>query len=573
MSYTVAYVAASPEDAAEGADALSSVAASFSTEAVTTADVDTDLSSSDCVVFAETPTTSDGAAILDVIEAIEGTPLVVFADSAFAPEMAASTDGIDGYVRSDAEDAMAHLADEVSWICATASTGVNREETSPNERDETDRDGTEREGVVGESAERDAADRAGADRDRYETAAAHLAARFELECERSSWLEDEVKRLEGERHRTERELAGNATDRDRGRAAFRIHPTPSVRYDVADGRITDVSDAFAATFDLDPADCRDRNLRDVFAALGVETTSLPESFKAALAGAPQAAERVERRCPTVDGPRSIAFEAATDPDPDEETGSRVGVLVCRDVTDVRAAEHELAAVRSRLETVAERIESEARPPLNVARGYLELAQETGDEEHFAEIDAAHYDLGEAIDDIAGWTCPGGLALDLEPVELHALTRRAWVAVDTGDAQLELGANARFEADVGRLTGLFEHLLDATTTPEAAVAGGVDDGQYDRTGRPVETDGGAASDALSAPTVSVGAMADGFYLAGTAGSELDRPNTEAGTDEDETGLNLGLVERVADAHGWQVEVAERPEGMAFAFRDVDVEPVE
>ena len=567
MSYTVAYVAASPEDAAEGADELSSVAASFSTEAVTTADVDTDLSSSDCVVFAETPTTSDGAAILDVIEAIEGTPLVVFADSAFAPEMAASTDGIDGYVRSDTEDPVAHLADEVSWICATESTGVSREASSSSERDGAERDGADRGGT-----ER-GADRAGADLERYETAAAHLADRLELERKRSNWLEDEVNGFEGERHRFERELAGIEADRDRSQAAFRTHPTPSIRYDVADGRITDVTDAFATTFDLDPADCRDRNLRDVFAALGVETTSLPESFKAALAGAPQAAERVERRCPTVDGPRSIAFEVATGPDPSEETGSRIGVLVCRDVTDVRTVEHELAAVRSRLETVAERIESEARPPLNVARGYLELAQETGDEEHFAEIDAAHYDLGEAIDDIAGWTCPGGLSLDLEPVELHALTRRAWVAVETGDAQLELGANARFEADVGRLTGLFEHLLDATTTPEAAVAGGVDDGQYDRTGRPVETDGGTASDALSAPTVSVGAMADGFYLAGTAGSELDRPGTDAGTDEDETGLNLGLVERVADAHGWQVEVAERAEGMAFAFRDVDVEPVE
>ena len=573
MSYTVAYVAASSADAAEGADALSSVAASISTEAVTTTDVDTYLSNSDCVVFAETPTTSDGAAILDIIEAIDGTPLVVFADSAFAPEMAASTDGIDGYVRSDGENAMAHLADEVCWICATASAGSDGKSLSTDGRDGTGRKSGNRETTDREAADRETGDRETGELERYETAAAHLADRLELERKRSNWLEDEVNGFDGERHRFERKLHELETDRARSQVAFRTHPTPSVRYDVADGRIVDVTDSFAATFDLDPADCSDRNLRDVFAALGVETASLPEPFKAALAGAPNAAERVERRCPTVDGPRSIAFEAATGPDPNEETGSRIGVLVCRDVTDVRSAEHELAAVRSRLETVAERIESEARPPLNVARGYLELAQETGDEEHFAEIDAAHYDLGEAIDDIAGWTCPGGLVLDLEPVELHALTRRAWVAVETGDAQLELGANARFEADVGRLTGLFEHLIDATTTPEAAVAGGAEDGQYDRTGRPVETDGGTASDALSAPTVSVGAMEDGFYLAGTAGSALDRPGSEAGTDEDETDLNLGLVERVADAHGWQVEVAERPDGMAFAFRDVEVEPVE
>ncbi|MCW8171926.1 hypothetical protein D8S78_00905 [Natrialba swarupiae] len=53
----------------------------------------------------------------EAIETCESTPIVLFSEASYAPTAARATDGLAGYVRRDADDAIVHLADEIEWVC------------------------------------------------------------------------------------------------------------------------------------------------------------------------------------------------------------------------------------------------------------------------------------------------------------------------------------------------------------------------------------------------------------------------------------------------------------------------
>src|SRR6056297_2574540 len=120
---TVLYVAGSEATASDGAERLETAESDGHERSVRSATtLETErirnwAPAVDCVVFAETPTTTAGSNLLDVVEACGSTPLVLFTDSSFTPAAAGSTGGIDGYVRRDTDDAIAHLADEIEWVC------------------------------------------------------------------------------------------------------------------------------------------------------------------------------------------------------------------------------------------------------------------------------------------------------------------------------------------------------------------------------------------------------------------------------------------------------------------------
>ncbi|WP_265109407.1 ATP-binding protein [Halosolutus halophilus] len=121
----VLYVAATESDAVSGAADLERVAAGPSVvPAVSIETIRERAPAADCVVFAETPTTAAGAHLLDVIEACDATPLVLYTDSEYAPTTARATDGIDGYVRRDGDRATIHLVDEIRWVCHEPERGT-----------------------------------------------------------------------------------------------------------------------------------------------------------------------------------------------------------------------------------------------------------------------------------------------------------------------------------------------------------------------------------------------------------------------------------------------------------------
>ena len=148
-----------------------------------------------------------------------------------------------------------------------------------------------------------------------------------------------------------------------------------------------------------------------------------------------------------------------------------------------------------------------------------------------------------IDDLLSFARAGQAALDQEPVAVADPAEQSWRAVETGGATLRLDSELTVRADPDRLRQLLENLL-----ANAAEHGG------------------------EAPTITVGDLDDGFYVAD------DGPGIPDGIDpfepgysdaENGAGFGLAIVAEIAEAHGWTVAVTESGDGGArFEITDVD-----
>ncbi|WP_049899109.1 GAF domain-containing sensor histidine kinase [Natrinema sp. J7-1] len=684
---TVLYVADAETDASDGAGALEGVDAGpeRSVHAVTAVDrVRNWAPDADCVVFAETPTPAAGASLLEVIEAAGSTPVILFTDPSFAPTAARSTDGIDGYARRDTDDAVAHLADEIEWVCRetgdagsadraasapgpaerflesvpevvacrdrarlferlvetaadaldcetcwlstvhfgeftprASASGVPDDELEPTSRDgvlgETLRTGealrideiatddrltAPLEGVTSlccvpvgdigllqvaaeETAAFDARDCdsltawcrvAAAVLERIDPDASQKTARKQLQQERDR-LADERDRLASERDELAAERARLADERDHISALFAAIPEPAVRYEIDDGRVLvrDSNETFSEVFGTDLEEDGD----EIPVAPGLEHRgeTLLESLRAG-----ERRQLVSRR-ETADGIREflltlVPVDAGASDGETPAAHTPDGLLVYNDVTEASRRERAVAAAEARLETIETLVEEEMRTPLNVARGYLELADETGAAEHFAEVDDAQKRLGELVDRLVSIVRRDDVLVETEPVAIHDIARQAWVTVETGDARLvtRTADDRVLEADKARLRELFEQLLgtviDAADGSDCGTNGGDE---------PVASDDATGETDTEPTVVTVGATDDGFYVA-RRDAETDAADADGGIETtpvpdqsiapDGTGFGLDTVERIADAHGWNVGVAADDGRIAVAFRGVD-----
>ena len=222
-------------------------------------------------------------------------------------------------------------------------------------------------------------------------------------------------------------------------------------------------------------------------------------------------------------------------------------LLFREITDHKRRERELQRQNDRLDEFASVVAHDLRNPMNVARGRLALARDGSESEHL-EIASRSLDRIETIvDDTLTLARQGKSVGELEDVELRTVARRCWQTVSTADAELVVEADLTVRADPGRLQHVMENLL------RNAVEHAGDD-----------------------VTVRLGPLArDGFYVEddgpGIPAERRDRVFDPGETSEtDGTGLGLTIVNRIAEAHGWEVSVTEGREGGArFEFTGVDV----
>jgi signal transduction histidine kinase/PAS domain-containing protein len=230
-------------------------------------------------------------------------------------------------------------------------------------------------------------------------------------------------------------------------------------------------------------------------------------------------------------------------------GPRATVILLTDVTAQREHLRQLRKQNERLEEFAAAAAHDLRNPLNVIEGYLELARESDDPEHFDRIEQATGRMGRLVEDLLSLGRRGRLVESVVPVSLEDAAERAWSGIDAGDATLHVDPGEPVPADTDRLVQLLENLLIN------AVQQGRDEGAG-----PV--------------TVTVGRMRDGFYVAddGPGVPEVDRERVfDYGftTREAGSGFGLAIVETVADAHGWDVRVTESESGGArFEVTGVD-----
>jgi len=223
------------------------------------------------------------------------------------------------------------------------------------------------------------------------------------------------------------------------------------------------------------------------------------------------------------------------------------IAVQADITDHMRRKQELERQRDRLDEFASVVSHDLRNPLNVAKGRLDLAAEACASEHIEPASRALDRMEALVEDVLTLARAGETIGDTEAVELSALGAACWRTIETATARLVVETAATVRADRSRLHQLLENLLR-----NAVEHGGAD------------------------VTVVIGDLPDGFYVEddGPGIPEQERERVLApGYSTAGEGLRIGLriVQQVAEAHGWSVDVTDGSEGGArFEFRGVHVE---
>ncbi|WP_167330251.1 MULTISPECIES: HAMP domain-containing sensor histidine kinase [Halorubrum] len=300
------------------------------------------------------------------------------------------------------------------------------------------------------------------------------------------------------------------------RISLAAHPDPVLTYEMRDDvpTVTATNDAFDVVVGVDP---------------GVPVSALFERFDTVkLSGEEpldeqlRAGEAVEILLETADDGQYVAHVLAPDVD-----GGAI-VFSSRDVAAPFADDVDVGQVASV-------ISHDLRNPLDVAGAHLEAARETGADEHFDAIDAAHDRMERIIQDVLT-LARGEAALNPEhSVSVYETAERAWQTVETETWTLQFdGSLPTVRADPDRFQRLFENLF------RNSIQHGSDDGIV-RVG--TLTDG----------TAGVFVADDGPGIPVPERDAVFRPGYTV--DEVGTGLGLAIVDRIAAAHGWTVSIAE------------------
>ncbi|GAB7090112.1 hypothetical protein JCM18237_03830 [Halorubrum luteum] len=216
-------------------------------------------------------------------------------------------------------------------------------------------------------------------------------------------------------------------------------------------------------------------------------------------------------------------------------------------------ERQLEIQRERLEEFASVVSHDLRNPLSVAVGNLEVAADLDGDAATERIARAQDALGrmdELIGDLLALAREGQTVEETSETDLRTVVDRAWGTVG-GEAAADLHVTdplPRIECDRGRVRQVIENLF------RNANEHGADE-----------------------PQIEVGMLADGtgFYVADD-GPGIDPDVRERvfdpghTTTQDGTGFGLAIVERIAEAHGWSVDVTESQAGGArFELSGVDI----
>jgi PAS domain S-box-containing protein len=252
--------------------------------------------------------------------------------------------------------------------------------------------------------------------------------------------------------------------------------------------------------------------------------------------------------------RVFEFEITPIYDTHDRVFSRL--FIFHDITEQRRRQADLEQQNEQLDRFASVVSHDLRNPINVARGYVDVAMETDDVDHLAEAQISFDRMEAIIDDVLTMAREGTRIDDPEPVDLEEVAREAWSHVETAGATFESAGSMTFEADRQRLQRVLENLM----------RNAIDHGSGDLTVT-------VGTHTVDDEDVFADAAAAGFYVAddGPGIPEDEREDVlESGytTADDGTGLGLSIVQSIAESHGWTVSVTESAAGGArIEVRDV------
>lgn len=332
-----------------------------------------------------------------------------------------------------------------------------------------------------------------------------------------------------ERKERERQLE---RERERYNTLFETLPNPVLYSRTEDGEpvVQTVNQAFVDTFGYDAEEIAGEPVQDYILPEGQADAAERHNQRVLSEG--DVRTEVQRK--TTDGIRTFRLNVSTR---HTENGHHERYAVYTDITERTEYEQELETKNQRLDEFTSVVSHDLRNPLTVAEGHLELAQEHCENDHLAQAADAIERSQALIDDLLTLAREGDSVNDVELVSLAEVAEHSWQTVETCQATLDAEIPRVIEADQNRLQQLFENLY-----ANAIKHGGQD------------------------VTVSVGAIDEGFYVADT-GSGIPDGERDAifeigySTDDDGTGVGLRIVERIAEAHGWDITVADSEHGGA------------
>ncbi|MFB6229143.1 MAG: nitrogen regulation protein NR(II) [Halobacteriales archaeon] len=228
-------------------------------------------------------------------------------------------------------------------------------------------------------------------------------------------------------------------------------------------------------------------------------------------------------------------------------------VVSRDRTETKEYEQMLERQNDRLKEFTDILAHDLRNPLNTIGGYLDLYEQTGNDEHITEIKETTARMERLVDDLLRVAHQGDVVKNPEPTDIADVIDSAW----QGTGKSEEGATLTYEsvpslsADADRLCELFENLF------RNSIEHGAMDNQED-----------------TGVTVRVGPLPGGFYVEDDGPGipeELRETAFDHGvsTSGDGSGYGLSIVRTVANAHGWDVIATEAASGGArFEITGID-----
>ncbi|WP_284009437.1 PAS domain S-box protein [Haloarcula pelagica] len=230
-------------------------------------------------------------------------------------------------------------------------------------------------------------------------------------------------------------------------------------------------------------------------------------------------------------------------------------------------ERELTRQNERLEEFASVVSHDLRNPLEVVSGSLELAAQTGEEEHFDRGRRAVGRMEQLIDDLLSLAREGHPVGEMDKVDLGTVAERCWTTVATDEARLQVAESVELTASESRLKQLLENLFrNSVEHGSTGNRTGSDDSvEHGSTGsRPVGDD--SVEHGEEGVTITVGALPSesGFYVADD-GPGIPPDEREAvfesgySTATEGTGFGLAIVDRIASVHGWDLSLAESDDG--------------
>ena len=222
--------------------------------------------------------------------------------------------------------------------------------------------------------------------------------------------------------------------------------------------------------------------------------------------------------------------------------------VFRDISERLRKQRELQRQNERLDEFAHVISHDLQSPLGVAQGRATLLDQNTDSEHLDSLQTALGRMEEIIDDTLMLARNGQTVGEMESVNIVSAIGNCWEMADTTTASLVIKDEVTIRADPDRVRHICENLL------RNAIEHGGDDvtvriGQADEDTIYIEDNGpGVADDQRDA-------VFDSGYSSKSGG----------------TGFGLAIVQRLAEAHGWDTTLTDSESGGArFEFSNVEIQ---